>query len=353
MTDAADEAWPSNGGRPRSRRPTRATRASAPRARSPRSPPACKEFGFRQPIVVDEDGVIIAGHTRLLAAQRLGLEQVPVHVAAGLTPEQVKAYRLDGQPLSAGDQLGPRPAAARAQSSWPASSSTSRSPASSPTSWPRFLAEPTEGLTDPDDVPEMPEEPVTRPGDLYLLGEHRLLCGDCTERRRRAAPDGGEEGDPDGHRPALPRRLPGRLPPGERGQRRRRDQGQALGHLHRPRALGRVLRRRSSGRPSTTPSPTTPPSTSGSGSCAPRSSGRAGGRSACCPHQVLIWKKTQERAHLLALHVGLRADDVRLARRAACRRRSRRPTPRRSGRSAARSRMAPPASTRRRSRWRR
>ena len=52
------------------------------------------EFGFRQPIVVDESGVIIAGHTRLLAAERLGLERVPVVVAAGLTPAQVKAYRL-------------------------------------------------------------------------------------------------------------------------------------------------------------------------------------------------------------------------------------------------------------------
>ena len=52
------------------------------------------EFGFRQPIVVDEAGVIIAGHTRLLAAERLGLERVPVVVAAGLTPAQAKAYRL-------------------------------------------------------------------------------------------------------------------------------------------------------------------------------------------------------------------------------------------------------------------
>ena len=53
-----------------------------------------KEFGFRQPIVVDGDGVVIAGHTRLLAAQRLGLARVPVHVARDLTPQQVKAYRL-------------------------------------------------------------------------------------------------------------------------------------------------------------------------------------------------------------------------------------------------------------------
>src|SRR6516225_1610062 len=53
-----------------------------------------KEFGWRQPIVVDSEGVIIVGHVRLLAAKKLGLHQVPVHVADNLTPAQVKAYRL-------------------------------------------------------------------------------------------------------------------------------------------------------------------------------------------------------------------------------------------------------------------
>jgi hypothetical protein len=53
-----------------------------------------KEFGFRQPIVVDKDGVIICGHTRWKAALKLGLKKVPVHVATDLTPAQVKAYRL-------------------------------------------------------------------------------------------------------------------------------------------------------------------------------------------------------------------------------------------------------------------
>ena len=53
-----------------------------------------REFGFRQPIVVDADGVIIVGHTRYKAAQKLGLEKVPVHVAKDLTPEQIKAYRI-------------------------------------------------------------------------------------------------------------------------------------------------------------------------------------------------------------------------------------------------------------------
>src|SRR5205085_12293762 len=53
-----------------------------------------KEFGFRQPIVVDADGVVIVGHTRLKAAQKLGLKQVPVHVATDLSPEKVRAYRI-------------------------------------------------------------------------------------------------------------------------------------------------------------------------------------------------------------------------------------------------------------------
>src|ERR1700738_4358717 len=53
-----------------------------------------KEFGFRQPIVVDEEGVIIVGHTRYFAAQKLGMTTVPVHVAVGLSPAQAKAYRI-------------------------------------------------------------------------------------------------------------------------------------------------------------------------------------------------------------------------------------------------------------------
>lgn len=53
-----------------------------------------KEFGFRQPIVVDEHDVIVVGHSRWTAAQKLGLEKIPVHVATDLTPEQARAYRI-------------------------------------------------------------------------------------------------------------------------------------------------------------------------------------------------------------------------------------------------------------------
>src|SRR5436190_9494915 len=81
--------------RPYDRNPRRNDQAVAAVAAS------IREFGFRQPIVVDEQGVIIVGHTRYKAALKLGLEKVPVHVAVGLTPAQVKAYRLaDNQTAS-------------------------------------------------------------------------------------------------------------------------------------------------------------------------------------------------------------------------------------------------------------
>jgi DNA modification methylase len=137
------------------------------------------EFGWRQPIVVDEHGVIVAGHTRLLAAQRLGLKQVPVHVASGLTPEQVKAYRLmdnrSSQETSWDLDLLPLELSELAGFEFDLALTGFE-----PDELAAFLAEETEGLTDPDDVPDLPEEPVSKPGDLYVLGKHRLLCGDST-----------------------------------------------------------------------------------------------------------------------------------------------------------------------------
>ena len=137
-----------------------------------------REFGFRQPIVVDADGVIVVGHTRWKAAQQLGLASVPVHVAKDLSPEKAKAYRLadnrSGEiaewdfemlPVEIGelrdlgvdlDLLG-----------WSASDLAEiEAPDGNP------------GLTDPDDVPAPPDEATTKPGDVWTLGNHRLMCGD-------------------------------------------------------------------------------------------------------------------------------------------------------------------------------
>jgi DNA modification methylase len=140
-----------------------------------------REFGFRQPIVVDEAGVIIVGHTRYKAALKLGLETVPVHVAAGLTPAQVKAYRIaDNQTATLSgwddDKLPLELAALQGLDFDLALTGFS------PDELLRLLEPPTtDGLTDPDDVPAPPDEPVTKSGDLWLLGRHRLLCGDSSK----------------------------------------------------------------------------------------------------------------------------------------------------------------------------
>ena len=172
--DLVVEWWPIDKPVPYGRNPR-----VAPEAAIAKVAGSLAEFGWRQPIVVDEQGVIIAGHTRLLAAQRLGIEKVPVHVATDLSPEQVKAYRLmdnrSAQETSWDSDLLPLELAELVDLEFDLALTGFE-----PDELAAFLAEPTEGLTDPDLVPKIPEEPVSKPGDLYLLGQHRLLCGDAT-----------------------------------------------------------------------------------------------------------------------------------------------------------------------------
>lgn len=139
-----------------------------------------REFGFRQPIVVDAEGVIIAGHTRYKAAQKLGLAQVPVHVATDLSPAQVKAYRIaDNQTASIAEwdyQLLPIELSAMQEMNFDLGLLGFDQEELS-----RIMSGTREqGLTEPDEVPATPEEAISRPGDLWVLGEHRLLCGDST-----------------------------------------------------------------------------------------------------------------------------------------------------------------------------
>lgn len=138
-------------------------------------------YGWQQPLVLDEDGVIVVGHTRYKAAMKLGLKEVPVHVARGLTPEQVRAYRIaDNQTatLSGWDDAKLIEELAALQQSGFDLELTG------------FTADElmgylqpdvTPGLTDPDDIPAPPDKAVTQPGDLWLLGRHRLLCGDSAK----------------------------------------------------------------------------------------------------------------------------------------------------------------------------
>jgi DNA modification methylase len=136
-----------------------------------------QEWGWTTPVLIDETGSIIAGHGRVMAARKLGIEDVPVMVAAGWSEAQRRAYVLADNQLATNagwdvdllkvelgdlgemgfdldligfDNLGD------------------------------LLAEETEGLTDPDEVPETPAEPITVLGDVWTLGRHRLMCGDST-----------------------------------------------------------------------------------------------------------------------------------------------------------------------------
>ena len=135
-----------------------------------------KEFGFRQPIVVDSEYVLIAGHTRLLAAKSLGLNQVPVHVAEDLTDAQIKAYRIadnrtneeatwDDELLRI--ELGDLECKGfNLELTGFDADELDR----------LMLPETTYDLE--DEIPKAPDEAITKTGDLWHLGKHRLLCAD-------------------------------------------------------------------------------------------------------------------------------------------------------------------------------
>ena len=140
-----------------------------------------KEFGFNNPILVDKDSGIIAGHGRLQAARKLGLTEVPCVRLEHLTETQRKAYIIADNrlALNAGwdnelltielNELLADGFALEILGFDSEELKTLLDP-----------LEPTEGLVDEDQVPEVPEEPKTKPGDIYQLGRHRLMCGDST-----------------------------------------------------------------------------------------------------------------------------------------------------------------------------
>jgi DNA modification methylase len=139
-----------------------------------------KEWGWTNPILVDPEGGIIAGHGRVMAARQLKIEEVPVMVANGWTDAQKKAYIL------ADNQLG-------LNAGWDMSllavEICDLADAGFNLDLIGFdekilgdlLNDPTDGLTDPDETPELPEEPVSVLGDVWQLGNHRIVCGDCTD----------------------------------------------------------------------------------------------------------------------------------------------------------------------------
>ena len=144
-----------------------------------------ERFGFTIPMLVAEDGTIIAGHGRLMAAAQLGLAEVPVMIARGWSEEDRRLYTLADNRLAEIAEWDPEMLRIeieelREDFGIEDMSLIGFSAEDLAEILPNALIDTTGGLTDPDDVPEGPEAPVTRPGDVWLMGKHRLLCGDST-----------------------------------------------------------------------------------------------------------------------------------------------------------------------------
>lgn len=138
-----------------------------------------KEFGFRSPITVDKDMVIVAGHTRVLAAKELGIKMVPVHIMK-VSAARIRAYRLadnrTAQEAEWDDEKLAIELAGLRDEDFDLDATGFD---------PDEIAElidalTDEGLTEDDAVPEAQAQAITKPGDVWICGDHRLLCGDAT-----------------------------------------------------------------------------------------------------------------------------------------------------------------------------
>lgn len=146
-----------------------------------------KEFGFKNPIIIDKNNVIIAGHTRLESAKRLGMKEVPIIHADDLTEEQVKAFRLADNKVSE-------------KAEWDLDILQEELDNFETIDMSDFgfdidldIEEETEIIE--DEVPEVPEEPKAKLGDIYQLGNHRLMCGDSTKEEDVAKLMNGKKAD--------------------------------------------------------------------------------------------------------------------------------------------------------------
>jgi 16S rRNA G966 N2-methylase RsmD len=143
-----------------------------------------KRFGAARSIVIDEDGRILAGNGTVEGAKKAGIDKLRIIEAEG---DELIAVRRAG--LTEDEKVGLALADNRSSdlSEWDNEMLRQLSEEHDLTPWfedDELLAEvlePEEGNTDPDAVPEAPEEPITKPGDLWILGDHRLLCGDSTD----------------------------------------------------------------------------------------------------------------------------------------------------------------------------
>jgi len=139
-----------------------------------------KEWGWTTPVLVDEDGGIIAGHGRTMAAKRLGMREVPVMVARGWSDAKKRAYVLADNKLALNAGWDNEMLALEFKELGETGFDLDLTGFSLDEINALTPLEVGPGLTDEDAVPEAPEEPTTRLGDVWILGQHRLMCGDST-----------------------------------------------------------------------------------------------------------------------------------------------------------------------------
>lgn len=139
-----------------------------------------KEWGWTTPVLVDEQGGIIAGHGRTLAAQRLKMTEVPVMVAKGWSEAKKRAYVLADNKLAMNAGWDNEMLALELGEIGDLGFDLDLIGFTAEEIAALMLVEIPPGLTDEDAVPEVPEEPTTKLGDIYQLGNHRLMCGDST-----------------------------------------------------------------------------------------------------------------------------------------------------------------------------
>lgn len=138
-----------------------------------------REFGWTTPILIDEEGSVICGHGRLLAARKLGQTEVEVIVARGWSDAKKRAYVIADNKLAlnAGWDME---LLALELADLQAFDFDLGLTGFSDDELAKLLPDKTQGNTDPDEIPDAPADPITKPGDVWLMGKHRLLCGDST-----------------------------------------------------------------------------------------------------------------------------------------------------------------------------
>jgi DNA modification methylase len=156
--------------------------AQNPRTHSPGQVEAIaaslKEFGWTNPVLIDGKRGIIAGHGRVLAALKLGMTEAPTIELGHLTPAQRRAYVIADNKLA--ERAEWNLDLLRAEVSAVLSSVNLMSLGFGEGELEALMSPGTSGLTDPEETPAVPENPVSKIGDVWLLGKHRLICGDST-----------------------------------------------------------------------------------------------------------------------------------------------------------------------------